>query len=82
MQNLAMLDRLNKGIALSVLVEGRKIDDSMYELKRFIENKDYCDPKSERWVWSVGQRFSDNKIFAATDARFYENPNYSCLFLR
>jgi hypothetical protein len=80
--NLAMLHALNKGEALNVLSEGRLLESGMYELKRFVEGRDYCDPSTERWIWSIGQRFSDNKIFAATDARFYNNPNYSCLFLR
>lgn len=82
MQNLAMAEKLRKGEALDVLKEGRMLESGMYELKRFVEDKDYCDPKMERWIWSVGQRFSDNKIFAATDSRFYNNPNFSCLFLR
>jgi hypothetical protein len=82
MHNLAMRERLQKGEALDVLKEGKRISDSMYELRRFVDGKEYCDPVRERWIWSIGQRFSDDKIFAATDARFYGDPNYSCLFLR
>lgn len=82
MQNLAMQERLRRGDALNVLIEGRKVDDATYELKRFVEDKDYCDPQAERWIWSIGQRISDNKIFAATDTRYHDSPNYSCLFLR
>lgn len=82
MENLAMLRKLKIGEALNVLVEGKKLSSSMYELHRFVEDKDYCDPLAERWIWSVGRRFSDGKIFAATDTRFYGDPNYECLFLR
>lgn len=82
MDNLAMQRKLQTGEALSVIAEGRKVSDSLYELSRFVEDKDYCDPHAERWIWSIGQRFSDNKIFASTDTRFYGDPNYSCLFLR
>ena len=82
MQNLAMQRKLQLGEAINVLTEGRKIDDSMYEIRNFKQNVDYCDPVAERWIWSVGQRIVDNKIFGATDARFYDNPNYSCLFVR
>jgi hypothetical protein len=82
MQNLAMLESLRKGQALDVRKEGRLLENGMYELHTYIEGKDYCDPHTERWIWSIGQRFADNKIYAATDARFYNNPNYSCLFLR
>jgi predicted thioredoxin/glutaredoxin len=82
MENLAMQHKLQTGEALSVLTEGRQLDTSMYELNRFVEDKDYCDPKAERWIWSIGKRFKDGKIFAATDVRFHGDPNYDCLFLR
>ena len=77
-----MVAKLRAGEALSVLVEGRELQSGMYELKRFVENKDYCDPVKDRWIGSIGKRFSDNKIFAATDARFYGDRNHDCLFLR
>ena len=82
MNNLAMKHKLQTGEALSVLKEGAELQEGIYELRRFIEDKDYCDPARERWIWSIGQRFSDNKIFAACDTRFADNPNYSCLWLR
>ncbi len=82
MQNLTMERKLRTGEALSVLAEGTKISDGYYELKRFVEDKDYCDPQREWWIWSIGRRFSDGQIFAATDTRFYDNPNFECLFLR
>jgi hypothetical protein len=77
-----MKRKLQTGEALSVLKEGRRLSESMFELKRFVEDVDYCDPEGERWIWSIGERFSDGKIFASTDTRFYGDPNYSCLFLR
>ena len=82
MENLAMQRKLQEGIALSVLTEGVELPSGMYELRRFVQDVDYCDPKKERWIWSIGRRFSDGKILAATDARFYNNPNFDCLFLR
>lgn len=82
MENLAMQRKLQTGEALSVLAEGRRIDEAMYELKRFVEDRDYCDPQAERWIWSIGRRFTDGKIFAATDVRFHGDPNFDCLFLR
>jgi len=81
MYNLEMQRRLKIGDALSVLAEGVPVD-GMYQLRRFVEGKDYCDPTTERWIWSIGRRFKDGKIFAATDARFYGDRNHDCLFLR
>lgn len=82
MSNLVMQRMLRAGEALSVLAEGRELNSGMYELNRFVDGKDYCDPVKERWIWSIGRRFSDGKIFAATDARFYGDRNHDCLFLR
>jgi hypothetical protein len=67
---------------LNVLVEGREIQDGIYELKQYKEGSDYYDPVKNRWIGSIGQRFSDDKIFASCDVRFADNPNYSCLFMR
>lgn len=82
MQNKSMEHALRAGQALSVLVEGRKIDDGLYELRRFVDGKDYCDPQREWWIWSVGRHVFDGRIMAATDVRFYQDPNWECLFLR
>jgi len=82
MENVAMAMKLKGGQALNVLNEGRELESGMYELRRFVEDKDYCDPVKERWIWSIGRRFSDGKILAATDARFYNDRNHDCLFLR
>jgi hypothetical protein len=77
-----MQERVRRGDALNVLEEGTRVSDSVYALRKFVEGKDYCDPVNERWIWSIGERFSDGKIFAATDIRFHNDPNFSCLFLR
>jgi hypothetical protein len=82
MQNQAMEERLRAGVALSVLAEGKQVGSGLYELKRFVENKDYCDPLHEWWIWSIGKNFLTGKIVAATDARFYDDPTWECLFLR
>lgn len=82
MQNLAMEQRLRTGEALSVLAEGKLVQPGLYELRRFVEDKDYCDPQHEWWIWSVGRNAFTGKIMAATDARFYNDPSWECLFLR
>jgi hypothetical protein len=82
MENVSMRRLLHGGQALNVRDEGRELESGMFELRRFVEGKDYCDPVKERWIWSIGRRFSDGKILAATDARFYGDRNFDCLFLR
>ncbi len=82
MQNLAMERKLRAGEALSVLAEGQMVQPGLYQLGRFVENKDYCDPQHEWWIWSIGRSVFDGRIFAATDVRFHDDPSWECLFLR
>lgn len=43
---------------------------------------DFCDLGSGRWIWSIGQREADGRVFAAFDARFYQRAGFVCLWLR
>jgi hypothetical protein len=53
-----------------------------FRLDRFDAGADYCVGSTEQWIWSIGRRLSDGAIFAAIDSRFYQNPEFHCLFLR
>jgi hypothetical protein len=67
---------------IDVRREGQELQEGVFELRRFIEGRDYRDGRTGRLIGSIGQRFSDNRIFAAVDARFQDNINYSTLFVR
>jgi len=56
----------------------------IWELKRgvFDEDADYWDSKSQRYMWSIGKRRTDGRIFASTDSRFYQNEMFECIWLR
>ncbi len=82
MTNLAMQQKLQSGEALDVLQEGHEISDGLYLLRRFVDGRDYCDPKREWWIWSIGRNVFDGRIMASVDTRFYQDPNWDCLFLR
>jgi len=45
---------------------------------------DICDSSKELWMWSVGRRVEDDKLFASAfyPPVFYEKPGYNCLWLR
>lgn len=45
-------------------------------------NYDLCIVETESWIWSVGVRESDGRVFASTSAEFYEQPGYKCIWLR
>ena len=56
----------------------------VWELKRgaFREGMDYCDAIGEQWIWSIGQRVTDGRVFASADNRFHQNEMFKCLWLR
>jgi|GraSoiStandDraft_4_1057263.scaffolds.fasta_scaffold19853_10 hypothetical protein len=89
MRNLAMRRKLEKGEALDVeqmaaLVAPQQGDlyRGTFALDRFVDDRDYCVGSTEQWIWSIGRRKSDGVIFAALDSRFYQNPEFECLWLR
>ena len=82
-----MEEELRKGECLDVNVIGVPLEGFegvVWELKRgtFKDNKNYCDAKGEQWIWSIGQRVLDARVFAAIDTRFYGNEMFACLWLK
>lgn len=65
---------------VSIRREGKEIQQGVWELRRFIPGAQYVDPIHGWTIRSIGQRIGDNKIFAAVDHRFSDDPNYSCLY--
>jgi hypothetical protein len=76
-----MARTLEKGLTIDV-AKCPRLDDGAYVLQRYVDNVDYCDSVTEQWIWSIGKHRLSGRILAATDARYYENPNYECLWLR
>lgn len=52
-----------------------------WQLFEFHEEVDYRAPRLRQVIWSIG-RSADGRIYAATDSRFYQNPRFTCLWLR
>jgi GH43 family beta-xylosidase len=73
---------VQSGRSLSVLAEGKQLEDGLFELRRFVEGRDYVDPQRGRWVQSIGRHYATGQIYAAFDSRFYDNPTWECLFIR
>ncbi len=91
MSNKSMQKKLIDGECLDVRKIGEPIDGSgiwpddpprEFKLKGYIDECDYADALTERWIWSIGKRKSDGEIRAATDNRFYQNEDWECLWLR
>jgi len=79
--NLAMKRKIDAGKAID-LSKCLRTEDGGYVLDKFIEGKDYCNAVRQEWIWSIGRRKSDGLIIAAHDGRFYQNPDYDCIWLR
>jgi len=81
MINRAMLRKLSRGECID-LSECERTPEGFYVLAEFEEDVDYADVQAGRWIWSIGRRNTDGVILASQDSLFYQNPDFTCLFLR
>ena len=89
MKNRAMTRKLDTGGAIDVETilelaapDAGDLYRGTFRIDRFDAGADYCVGSTGQWVWSIGRRLSDGEIFAALDSRFYQNPDFKCLWLR
>lgn len=73
---------LQENEALDVRKIGEEISPGVFKLKYFEEGVDYCDARTENWIWSIGKNKTTGEIFASLDTRFYSNKEFECLWLR
>jgi hypothetical protein len=76
-----MLRKLDEGQCIDVS-KCPRMDDGSYLLQKYVDGVDYCDRERQEWIWSIGKHKLTGRIFAATDSRFYGDPNFECLWLR
>lgn len=43
---------------------------------------DFCDARTEAWIWSIGRRHADGVVLASTGGDLYQNPAFKCIWLR
>lgn len=80
MNNKAMERKVALGEAIDV--SNGHIGNVYYKIDEYREGVDYCDAKNEIWIWSIGRRYSDGLIIAASNTSMYQNPEFECLWLR
>lgn len=80
MINQAMKEKLDSAEAVDVSECNR--EGSYYVLSKFRQDRDYCDAKTESWIWSIGRRHRDGVILASLQSDLYQNPDFECLWLR
>lgn len=81
MRNLRMKEKIENFEAIDIQ-DSKRTQEGDYILPVFIEDIDYCDSKEEVWIWSIGKNYETGQILASTSNKFYQNPDYECLFLR
>lgn len=81
MRNKAMARKLQRGEALD-LSKSDRTPEGDYVLQTFDDGMDYCDSRTEEWIWSIGAENGTRRILASTSSKFYQNPNFHCLWLR
>jgi hypothetical protein len=85
--NRAMARKLASGDAVDLAVAGVVIAGSderptLFQLPVYFPNLDYCHAPTEAWVWSIGRELRSGRVLAAFDGRFYQSPEFECLWLR
>lgn len=85
MTNRRMAEKIDRGEAISLHGCDRTLEGDYIvppNLWRDGDGTDYCDRDSEQWIWSIGRHHVTGQIVASTGTKYYENPDYECLFLR
>lgn len=92
--NLRMYEKVFNGEAISVhdfqqIVHVQDVPKGLfpyvemaYQLIEFNKNVDYCNVETGQWIQTIGRHYKTGLIFASHDNRFYDNPDYICLYLR
>ena len=85
MRNRAMYRKITTGEAVDLSETSREgayyvlTDEQVAAIN---QEKDFCVAKTEEWIRSIGRRNSDGVVLASTDAEFYQNAAFECLWLR
>lgn len=87
MINKAMEEKLNSGSAVDLsglqrTPSGDYILPAAWWGEAELLGRDFCDAKTEEWMWSIGRDLESGDILASTSTKFYQNPEYECLWLR
>jgi hypothetical protein len=77
-----MQPKISLADCIDVRAVGQPIEPGLFELRGFVPDVDYADVEDQTWIWSIGRRRRDGRIFAAVDIRFFQNPDYDCLWLK
>jgi hypothetical protein len=81
LRNLWMKKALASGEAVDVRMVGIETEPGVFRLDGFIDGVKYVDSQNEQSVHSIGKDLESGEILASLDDRFYQNPDYECIYL-
>jgi hypothetical protein len=81
MHNLRMQEKIERGEAIDV-GDFPQVDGDYVITHNFVDGVDYCVAAEDAWIWSIGRRKADGVILASTTGKFYQNPDFECIWLR
>jgi hypothetical protein len=80
-KNLWMKNALMVGDAIDVRTTGVEVEDGVFKLNEFVPGIKYVDSENEQFIQSIGKDRSSGEMLASLDTRFYEDPEYECVYL-
>lgn len=85
MPNYPMLEKLKSGEAIDVS-ECPRWQGSFYDVTKVFRGLDaevdYCDTKTEQWIWSIAKHKVTGNIYASTTTFFQNGPDFEVVWLR
>lgn len=81
LQDKVMQRKIETGKAIDISFFPRT-KTGEYILPEYLPRMEYCDTRTEQWVYSIGKEYGTGAIHAATNTRLYQNPRYSCLWVK
>jgi len=81
LKNQWMRRALQSGDAIDVEQIGVEVEPGVFRLTEFTPGIQYVVAKDETFIYSIGKDNESGEFLAAEDDRFYQNPDYECVYL-
>lgn len=84
--NYTMINDVQMGKALDISKYPRTPEGYYILPNKTFDNHDagmdYCDLKTEQWIWSIGLHNKTQVFHASLKADLFDNSEYSCVWMR
>lgn len=82
MKNKYMEKAIRDGECIDLSDNEMTPDGKYYIVDDFEDGIDYCNAKTEEWIWSIGKNLKTGEIHASHQADIAGRPDYKLLWLR